>query len=127
MQTSDSIKVSIEIKLPSVPIYLHSEPIDMRKSFDGLFGIIKNDLNLDVRDGGLFMFLNQRLNRLKILYWDTDGIAIWMKRLEQEGCSRYIPSSLAPRDCPSRHSRRLQKTNRIRRNDPHSRIDPRVA
>jgi transposase len=70
---------------PSVPIYLHSEPIDMRKSFDGLFGIIKSDLNLDVRDGGLFMFLNQRLNRLKILYWDTDGIAIWMKRLEQ-GC-----------------------------------------
>jgi transposase len=70
---------------PSVPIYLHSEPIDMRKSFDGLFGIIKSDLNRDVRDGGLFMFLNQRLNRLKILYWDTDGIAIWMKRLEQ-GC-----------------------------------------
>jgi len=34
----------------------------MRKSFDGLFGIIKSDLNRDVRDGGLFMFLNQRLN-----------------------------------------------------------------
>jgi hypothetical protein len=65
---------------PSVPIYLHSEPIDMRKSFDGLFGIIKSDLSRDVRDGGLFMFLNQRLNRLKILYWDTDGIAIWIKR-----------------------------------------------
>jgi len=99
----------------------------MRKSFDGLFGIITSDLNRDVRDGGLFMFLNQRLNRLKILYWDTDGIAIWMKRLEQEGCSRYIPSSFAPRDCPSRHSRRIQKTNQIRRNDRYSRIDPRVA
>ena len=49
---------------PSVPIYLHSEPIDMRKSFDGLFGIIKSDLSRDVRDGGLFMFLNQRLNRI---------------------------------------------------------------
>ncbi|MFM7975723.1 MAG: IS66 family insertion sequence element accessory protein TnpB [Actinomycetota bacterium] len=70
---------------PLVPIYLHSEPIDMRKSFDGLFGIIKNDLSRDVRDGGLFMFLNSRRNRIKILYWDTDGIAIWMKRLE-EGC-----------------------------------------
>jgi transposase len=46
---------------PSVPIYLHSEPIDMRKSFEGLFGIIKSDLNRDVRDGGLFVFLNQRL------------------------------------------------------------------
>jgi hypothetical protein len=45
----------------------------MRKSFDGLFGIIKSDLNRDVRDGGLFMFLNQRLNRIKILSWDTDN------------------------------------------------------
>jgi hypothetical protein len=58
---------------PLVPIYLHSEPIDMRKSFDGLFGIIKNDLSRDVRDGGLFMFLNSRRNRIKILYWDTVG------------------------------------------------------
>lgn len=70
---------------PSVPIYLHTEPIDMRKSFDGLFGIIKNDFQRDVRDGALFMFLNHRLNRIKLLYWDTDGIAIWMKRLER-GC-----------------------------------------
>ncbi|MFN6128649.1 MAG: IS66 family insertion sequence element accessory protein TnpB [Planctomycetota bacterium] len=70
---------------PSVPIYLHCEPIDMRKSFDGLYGIIKNDFQRDVRDGGLFMFLNQRRNRIKLLYWDTDGIAIWMKRLER-GC-----------------------------------------
>jgi transposase len=52
---------------PSVRIYLHSEPIDMRKSFDGLFGIINGDLNRDVRDGGLFMFLDNRRNRIKIL------------------------------------------------------------
>ena len=67
---------------PQVKIYLHSEPIDMRKSFDGLFGIIKSDLHLDVRDGGVFMFLNLRRNRIKLMYWDRDGIAIWMKRLE---------------------------------------------
>ena len=41
-----------------VKIYLHAEPVDMRKSFDGLFGIIKSDLHLDVRDGGVFMFLS---------------------------------------------------------------------
>ncbi|MBU6240040.1 MAG: IS66 family insertion sequence element accessory protein TnpB [Planctomycetes bacterium] len=70
---------------PSVPIYLHAEAVDMRKSFDGLFGIIKNELERDVRNGGLFMFLNHRRNRVKLLYWDTDGIAIWMKRLER-GC-----------------------------------------
>jgi transposase len=52
---------------PLVPIYLHSEPIDMRKSFDELFGIIKNDLSRDVRDGGLFMFLNSRRNERRVL------------------------------------------------------------
>jgi transposase len=63
---------------PAVPIYLHAEPIDMRKSFDGLFGIVKADLQRDVRDGGLFMFLNSRCNRIKLMYWDTYSIAIWM-------------------------------------------------
>jgi transposase len=48
----------------AVPIYLHAEPIDMRNSFDGLFGIVKADLQRDVRDGGLFMFLNSRCNRI---------------------------------------------------------------
>jgi transposase len=69
---------------PAVPIYLHAEPIDMRKSFDGFFGIVKADLQRDLRDGGLFMFLNSRCNRIKLMYWDTDGIAIWMKRQKAE-------------------------------------------
>jgi transposase len=68
---------------PAIRIYLHAEPIDMRKSFDGLFGIVKNEFSLDVRDGGLFLFINFRRNRIKLLYWDTDGLAIWMKRLER--------------------------------------------
>jgi len=68
---------------PSVRIFLHAKPIDMRKSFDGLFGIVKDDFAMDVRNGGLFLFINKRRNRVKLLYWDTDGIAIWQKRLEQ--------------------------------------------
>ncbi len=48
----------------------------MRKSFDGLFGIVKNELSMDVRNGGLFMFINLRRNRVKLMYWDNDGIAI---------------------------------------------------
>lgn len=68
---------------PTLKIYLHREPIDMRKSYDGLFGIVKNDLSLDVRHGGLFMFINLRRNRVKLMYWDRDGIAIWQKRLER--------------------------------------------
>jgi transposase len=78
---------------PQVKIYLHTDPIDMRKSFDGLFGIIKSDLHLDVRDGGVFMFLNLRRNRIKLMYWDRDGIAIWMKRLESNCFQRPLRSS----------------------------------
>ncbi|HUP78390.1 MAG TPA: IS66 family insertion sequence element accessory protein TnpB [Pirellula sp.] len=69
---------------PSVRIYLHAKPIDMRKSFDGLFGIIKNEFSMDVRDGGLFLFINLRRNRVKLMYWDTDGLVIWMKSHESE-------------------------------------------
>ena len=79
---------------PQVKIYLHTDPIDMRKSFDGLFGIIKSDLHLDVRDGGVFMFLNLRRNRIKLMYWDRDGIAIWMKRLESNCFQRPLRSSV---------------------------------
>jgi hypothetical protein len=49
---------------PAVPFYLHAEPIDMRKSFDGLFGIVKADLQRDVHDGGLLLFLNSQYNRI---------------------------------------------------------------
>jgi len=69
---------------PAIKIYLHAEPVDARKSFDGLFGIIKNDFQLDVRNGGLFMFLNRRRNRIKLMYWDCDGVVIWMKNQESE-------------------------------------------
>ena len=67
---------------PELKIYLHAGPVDMRKSYDGLFGIVSTSFQRDVRDGGLFLFINRRRDRLKLLYWDTDGLAIWMKRLE---------------------------------------------
>jgi transposase len=73
-------------------IFLYAQPVDMRKSFDGLFGIVKADLNRDVRDGGVFMFLNLRRNRIKLMYWDQDGIAIWMKRLEKHCFQRPLRS-----------------------------------
>ena len=67
---------------PELKVYLHVGPVDMRKSFDGLFGVVSASFGRDVRDGGLFLFMNRRRDRLKLLYWDTDGLAIWMKRLE---------------------------------------------
>jgi transposase len=56
---------------------------DMRKGFDGLSGIIIGALRQDPLSGHLFLFANRRRDKLKILYWDGDGLAIWYRRLEQ--------------------------------------------
>ena len=63
-------------------ILLYGRATDMRKSFDGLAGIIRNELGGDPADGSLFLFVNRRRDRIKALYWDNDGLAIWYKRLE---------------------------------------------
>ena len=54
----------------------------MRRSFDGLMGIVQSEFHLDVHAGDLFVFINKRADRLKALWWDGDGLAIFMKRLE---------------------------------------------
>jgi transposase len=64
----------------------------MRKSFDGLHAIIQSEFQRDVRLGDLFLFLNRRRDRLKLMYWDRDGLAIWMKRLERGTFQRPLPS-----------------------------------
>ena len=62
----------------------------MRKSFDGLCGLIRSELGEDPLSGSLFVFVNRRRNMVKLLYWDRDGFALWYKRLEQ-GCFRLPP------------------------------------
>jgi transposase len=56
---------------------------DMRKGFDGLHGLVCGLLQQDPLSGHLFLFVNRRRDKLKILYWDGDGLAIWYRRLEQ--------------------------------------------
>ena len=70
----------------SMPIYLYTGVADMRKSFDGLMGLIQQAKIVEIDDicsGAWFVFRNRRGDRLKILYFDNDGLAIWYKRLEQ--------------------------------------------
>lgn len=72
------------IHLPaSVRVYLATSPCDMRRSFDGLHALVHGVLQLDAFAGHLFVFGNKRRDRLKILYWDRDGFAVWAKRLEE--------------------------------------------
>jgi transposase len=66
----------------NVQIYLCTAPTDMRKSYDGLSAIVASAMNKDVLSGHLFLFLNRRRDRIKLLWWDRDGLAIWMKRLQ---------------------------------------------
>jgi transposase len=67
---------------PPARIYLYAKNVDMRKSFDGLLAIIQTEFQKDVRQGDLFLFLNRRLDRLKLMGWDRDGLLIVYKRLE---------------------------------------------
>jgi transposase len=67
----------------SVRIFLHERPVDMRKSFDGLYALVKHVLEEDPLSGHLFTFVNRRGNYVKILYFDRTGWCIWAKRLER--------------------------------------------
>jgi transposase len=72
------------IHLPaSVRVYLATAPCDMRRGFDGLHALVNAVLELDAFAGHLFVFANRRRDRIKILYWDRDGFAVWAKRLEE--------------------------------------------
>ena len=72
------------IHLPaSVRVYLCLTPCDMRKSFDSLQALVREHLELDAFAGHLFVFASRRKDRVKILYWDRDGFAVWSKRLEE--------------------------------------------
>jgi transposase len=67
----------------STRIFVATSPTDMRKGFDGLQGLVSSVLGQDPLSGHLFLFVNRRRDKLKVLYWDGDGLAIWYRRLEQ--------------------------------------------
>jgi transposase len=86
------------INLPHpVRVFLHAPATDLRKGFDALSGLVTAAFGQELTSGHLFLFVNRRRDRLKILYWDRDGLAIWYKRLEIG--SFQIPA--APRDAVS--------------------------
>lgn len=62
--------------------YLYREPTDMRKGFNGLSGIVANELGSDPLSGDVFIFINRGRDKMKLLLWDRNGFVIWYKRLE---------------------------------------------
>jgi transposase len=65
-------------------VYLHREPVDFRKSINGLAVIVETAMGLSPLSGSVYVFCNRRRDKLKVLYWDKSGFALWYKRLEEQ-------------------------------------------
>jgi len=63
--------------------FLYGVATDMRKSFDGLSGLVKQEMKQHVLGGDVFIFINRRRNQVKLVSWDKDGLAVYHKRLEK--------------------------------------------
>ena len=68
---------------PPRRILAYGEPVDMRKSFNGLIGVVEKELGQQIESGDLFLFFNRRRDRLKVLFFTGDGTVILYKHLEQ--------------------------------------------
>lgn len=77
-------------------VFLATQPTDMRNGFDGLFALVEKIIQEDPFSGHLFVFRNARRDRLKLLWWDRDGLAIFYKRLER-GSYQFPTDSTAQR------------------------------
>ncbi len=68
---------------PSVRVFVATQPIDGRKGADSLMAIVRDVLGHDPMSGHLYVFFSRRCDRVRIVYWDRNGIAMWSKRLER--------------------------------------------
>jgi len=82
------------LSLPrSVRILVAVQPVDFRKAFDGLCGIVRDQFGDDPLGDDVFVFFNRKRDRVKLLLWDANGFWLYYKRLER-GCFEVLPSSM---------------------------------
>jgi transposase len=72
----------------AVRVFAYPEPVDLRKGYDGLFGLVKTGLGRDPLSGDMFLFVNKRRVACKVLVWDGTGLCIFQKRLEAQRFAR---------------------------------------
>lgn len=73
----------MNIKLPGARIFAYCEPVDMRKRFEGLAGLVREAMGQDPLSGSLFLFTNRRGSHAKVLLFDGSGLCIYAKRFER--------------------------------------------
>lgn len=74
---------------PSVRLFVATQPVDGRKGADSLMVLVRDVLQLDPLSGHLFVFFSKRRDRVRVVYWDRNGFAMWTKRLEK---GRFSPA-----------------------------------
>lgn len=74
---------------PSVRLFVATQPVDGRKGADSLMVIVRDVFGHDPLSGHLFIFFSKRCDRVRVVYWDRNGFAMWTKRLEH---GRYRPA-----------------------------------
>ena len=82
-----------------IAVHLYGRPTDMRKSFDGLSALTRNELKEDPLSGALYVFVNRRGTQMKCLYFDRSGFCVWSKRLEAGrfiGDWRFVRTRMMP-------------------------------
>lgn len=119
------------MNLAATRIFICTEVVDMRRSFDGLAATTREVMGQDPESGALFVFINRRGNRLKCLWWDKTGYCLLYKRLEWGVFNRVKPTTsgehsvkieakqlasiLEGEDPPETHRVRKNSKNRTRR------------
>ena len=83
---------------PQIRVFLYRQSTDMRKSFNGLVAIIESELKQDPLSGSLFVFVNRRRDRIKILYWGQTGFCIWYQQLQKGTYQLPVHESLDEQD-----------------------------
>ena len=68
----------------SLKVYLYNQPVDMRRSIDGLSTIVEQQMQLSPFGRSVFVFVNKRQDKLKMLCWEKNGFTVWYKRLEKQ-------------------------------------------
>jgi len=81
----------------AIKIYVAVQAVDMRKSFNGLWAAVSEQLREDPKSGAVFCFINKERTRLKLLYWDGTGVWVLAKRLEQGRFSWPAPGEKKPK------------------------------